>query len=50
MKKYQVVLIKSYIITIKSENKKNAMDLAEFYTSNISDISKKEDRKNLIFK
>ncbi len=49
MKKFQVVVAKSYIVIIKSRNKHIAKNLAEFYTSDISDISKEEDRKRFHF-
>ncbi|CAN5417547.1 hypothetical protein BH18ACI1_BH18ACI1_11160 [soil metagenome] len=39
MKTFQVSLSKSYLINIVAENEENAKRLAEFYTSDIRDIS-----------
>ena len=49
MKTYQVVLTKSYIVTIQAETAEKAKHLAEFYTGDIQDISKNKDRKTLNF-
>ena len=45
MKKYNVVLTKSYIVEMKAENAHKAKQLAEFYTSDIADISIDQARK-----
>lgn len=45
MKTYQAILTKSYIVGIKAKNKKEARYFSEFFTGNILDISKEEDRK-----
>jgi len=45
MKKYQVVLTKSYIVQVSAETEEQARKVCEFYTSNIRDISTKENRK-----
>lgn len=47
MKTYQVVLIKSYVVTVNAETKEKAKRCAEFYTGDIQDISTDEDRKKL---
>lgn len=43
MNKYQVVLMKSYIVTINAENKENAKQFSEYYTNDIQDISTSKD-------
>jgi hypothetical protein len=50
MKNYQVILTKSYIVTMRAENAPKAKQLAEFYTGDISDISTDEARKEHNFK
>ena len=49
MKTYQVVLTKSYAVTIRAETKEKAKRFAEFYTGNIQDISTGKDRKKSNF-
>lgn len=49
MKTYQVVLAKSYAVTIKAGSAQKAKRLAEFYTDDIKDISAQEDRKKFNF-
>ena len=49
MKTFEVILVKSYIIKIKSKNKQKAKKYAELFTGDINDISTKEHRKNLKF-
>lgn len=49
MKTYQVVLTKSYVVTVNAETKEKAKRFAEFYTGDIKDISTDEDRKKSIF-
>ena len=44
MKTYQVVLSKSYIITIKAQSDEQAKRMSEFYTSDIKDLSTNKDR------
>lgn len=44
MKKFEVILTKSYILTIHANNEDDAKDFAEFYTSDVKDISTKEDK------
>ena len=43
MKTYQVVLTKSYLMTVSAQTKKQARRVCEFYTNDIQDISTKED-------
>lgn len=45
MKTYQVVLTKSYLITISTETKEQAKRICEFYTNDIQDVSTAKDRK-----
>lgn len=45
MKTYKVILSKSYIVTVNSENEKQAKHIAEFYTNDIQDISTDDDRR-----
>lgn len=49
MKTYQVVLTKSYVVTVNAETEEKAKRFTEFYTGDIQDISAKEDRKKLNF-
>jgi len=44
MKTYQVVLSKSYIVTIKAQSDEQAKRMSEFYTSDIKDLSTSKDR------
>jgi hypothetical protein len=46
LKKYKVVLTKSYIVTIQAENEEKARFLTEYFTSDISDLSIEKDREN----
>ena len=48
-KTYQVVLTKSYVITVNAEAKEKAKRFAEFYTNDIQDISTDEDRRKFNF-
>jgi len=49
MKTYQVVLTKSYVVTVNAKTKEKAKRFAEFYTGDIQDISTDENRKKLNF-
>ena len=49
LKTYQVVLTKSYVITVNAEAKEKAKRFAEFYTGDIQDISTDEDRRKFNF-
>ena len=49
MKTYQVVLTKSYVVTVNAKTKEKAKRFAEFYTGDIQDISTDENRKKLDF-
>ena len=44
MKTYQVVLTKSYTVTIHAKSEEQARRFSEFYTDDISDISTDKDR------
>ena len=46
MKTYQVILTKSYVLTIKAKTAHKARLLSSFYTGDIQDISDSEDRRN----
>jgi len=50
LKTFYVELTKSYLIRIKANNKEQAARIAELYTSDITDISTPEARKNFSFK
>jgi len=45
MKTYQVVLTKSYLVTVRARTKEQARRVCEFYTNDIQDISTKENRE-----
>ncbi|MDP3772487.1 MAG: hypothetical protein Q8Q94_03920 [bacterium] len=49
MKKYQVILSKSYLVAVSARTSKDAMRIAEFYTGDIQDISIDQDRKRYNF-
>lgn len=49
MKTYQVVLTKSYAVTVKAETKDKAKRFTELYTGDIQDISTDKDRKKSNF-
>jgi hypothetical protein len=49
MKTFEVILTKSYIVNIKAENEEKAKRYAEFFTSDIIDLSTAEDREKLKF-
>lgn len=44
MNLYQVALIKSYLVTINAKSKEQAKGFAEFYTSDIQDISSENEK------
>ena len=51
MKTYEVVLTKSYLVTVSAKTKKQARRVCEFYTNdiqNISTIANREKEKFLI--
>ena len=50
MKKYEVLLARSYIITIRANNKDQACRYAEFYLGDCTDLSKLKDQKDKKFK
>ncbi len=45
MKTYQVVLIKSYLVTVSAKTKEQARRVCEFYTNDVQDISTIENRE-----
>ncbi len=45
MKTYQVVLTKSYLVSVSAKTKEQARSVCEFYTNDIQDISTIEDRE-----
>ena len=49
MKTYKIILIKSYAVIVNAKTKKQAKDIAEFYTGDIQDISTPKDRKRFNF-
>lgn len=49
MKNFQVSLVKSYTVNIAAEDKEEAKRLAEFYTSNIEDLSTESERQSRKF-
>ena len=49
MKTYQVVLAKSYVVTVNAKTKEKAKRFAEFYTGDIQDISTVEHRRKSKF-
>ncbi len=50
MKTFEVVLTKSYVVTIKTESKQLAKEYSELFTGDIQDISSAEEKRNLSFK
>jgi len=49
MKTYQVVLTKSYLVTVSANTKEQARRVCEFYTNDIQNISTIEDREKEMF-
>jgi hypothetical protein len=49
MKTHQIILTKSYTVIVNAKTKKQAKDVAEFYTGDIQDISTPKDRKRFNF-
>jgi hypothetical protein len=50
MKKFEVSLTRSYIVTICAENKQQARIFSEFYLGDCPDLSKLKDQKEQYFK
>lgn len=46
MKSYQIVLTKSYLVSVCAETKEQARWVCEYYTNDVQDISFLEDREN----
>jgi len=42
---YQVNLCRSYLVKVEAESEEKAKDIAEHYTSHISDLSNDRDRR-----
>ena len=49
MKNFQVSLTRSYIVSIKAEDKKSAREISEFYLGDCQDLSTTYDRKKWNF-
>jgi hypothetical protein len=49
MKLFEVILTKSYVVTINADTEHEALELAEFFTDDVKDISTENDRKNYRF-
>lgn len=49
MNTYKVSLEKSYLVTVKANSKQQSIDVAEFYTGDITDISTLQDRRKAKF-
>lgn len=49
MKKFDVILTKSYIVRLKAMDKNKAKEYAELFTGDIQDISSMDDRKRFRF-
>ena len=49
MKKYQVVLTKSYTVIVKAHTMQQSSHVVEFYTGDVKDISRIQDRKKYQF-
>jgi len=45
MKTYQVVLTKSYLVSVSAKTKEQARRACEFYTNDIQDVSTLENRE-----
>lgn len=43
-KTFQVALTKSFLVTVEAENQEIAGEIAEFYTSDIQDLSLEKDK------
>lgn len=50
MKKYEVLLTRSYMVTIQAENEDQALRYTEFYLGDCPDLSKPKDRREQKFK
>jgi len=42
---FQVVVTKSFLVTVEAENQQNALEFAEIFTSDIQDLSSEKDRQ-----
>jgi hypothetical protein len=50
MKTFEVLLSKSYIVKIKTENAFSAKEFSQVFTSDVKDLSTKEERENHKFR
>lgn len=50
MKKYEVLLVRSYIVTIYAEHKDQARKYTEFYLGDCPDLSKPKDQRDQQFR
>jgi len=50
MKTFEVVLTKSYVVTIKAENENLAKEYSELFTGDVHDISSVKEKRDLSFK
>ena len=50
MKKYELLLTRSYIVTVYAQDKDKACKCAEFYLGDCPDLSRPKDRKDQKFK
>ncbi len=49
MKTFDVILTKSYIVRIRSDNENSAREFSQIFTSDIIDLSTDNDKKNYKF-
>ncbi|OWY20130.1 hypothetical protein C7N43_23140 [Sphingobacteriales bacterium UPWRP_1] len=47
---FQVAVTKSFLVTIEADNEKSALEYAEVFTSDISDLSSKQQKDNYNFR
>ena len=50
MKTYEVILTKSYMLTIEAASEEIAADVATFFTGDVQDISSKREQEEYDFK
>ena len=50
MKKYEVLLARSYVVTILAENEEQARGYTEFYLGDCPDLSEPKDQRDQKFK
>lgn len=47
---FQLVVTKSFLVTIEAENEQDALELSDFFTSDIEDKSSENNRKEYNFR